>query len=160
MVNCEEAAKFTSTSGSMRVLLVLLVLGRATTQESSARHQEQQPGYGQNLVNRWPHAAKRATHGCQVRPASARCAWQHRATPIHATLRQARCACRAALLQSLCDCDRSTMRRTRAMVGPISKPTSGHSFSLTCTGHGRCMGSARTFDGLTPAAPGVHWGSR
>ena len=27
--NCEEAAKFISTAGSLRVLLVLLVLGRA-----------------------------------------------------------------------------------------------------------------------------------
>ena len=45
------------------MLLVLLVLGWATTQESSVRHQEKQPGYGQNLINRWPHAAKRLTYG-------------------------------------------------------------------------------------------------
>ena len=61
--NCEEAAKFIGTAGSMRMLLVLLVLGLATTQEGSAQHQEKQPGYGQNLINRWPHAAKRLTYG-------------------------------------------------------------------------------------------------
>ena len=58
-------------------------------------------------------------------------------------------------------CDRAviaTMRRTRAMVGPIQADQ--WPFIQPDLHRSRSVGSARTFDGLTPAAPGVHWGSR